>query len=80
MILLINFLFTLNNQVNGQVQDNKDIGRRGIWNCLQSDEHKNKLNRGHQKDETKILQLERVRLTAINKVPAQTQPHQRHKT
>ncbi len=80
MILLINFLFTLKNQVNGQVQNNKDIGRRGIRYSIQGNEHKNKLNRGNKENETEIFELERMCVTAINKVPTQTEPHQRNKT
>ena len=70
----------MNNQINGQVQDNKNLGRWSIRYSLQSNEHQNQLNRRHKKDETKILQLERMCLTALNQVLTQTQPHQCHQT
>ena len=68
----------MNKSTDGQVQDNKNLGRRSLRNSLQGDEHKDKLDSSNKEDETEIHQLELMRLTALDQVPAQTQPQQPH--
>ena len=59
-----------------KIQDDKDPGRRSIRHSLQSPEHKNRRNSRNQKDEAKIRKLERMHLTAIDKISEEIKPFQ----
>ena len=59
-----------------KIQDDKDPGRRSIRHSIQGPEHKNRRNSGNKKDEAKICKLERMHLTAIDKIFKEIKPFQ----
>ena len=57
-----------------EVQDDKNSGRRGLWDSLQGHQHQNWINSGHKEDEAEVQQLERVHRAQGNQKSQETQP------